>query len=335
MRRLRAALTPAHLALAAILVAGLGVRLLHNTYGLPYVYNIDEGSHFTNRAVGMFGGSGNPGYFQNPSAFTYLEHLALRFQYGPGHVIPFANYDRVIKLYGHDPTTIYRTGRALAAVLCMLGVIAIYWVGRRLWGTFEGLAAAGVLSFASLPVPYSRVAGPDVGTLLPVSFALYAAIRVYEGAGRRIWLFGGAMAGLAIGFKYTAGLVLLPLGIATVLRMRRDPRLAREGLRALGGALGVFFVTNPYVFLDFSNAWHQLRGEAELAGKFKKLGQEQYSGPGYYAQSLTWGLGWAPAIAMLAGLVVEARRAAWRAVLLAVFPVALFIYLTLQVRWFG
>ena len=78
MRRLRALLTPAYAALAAILVVGLGVRVLHNTYGLPYVYNVDEGSHFTNRAVGMFGGSADPGYFQNPSAFTYLEHLALR-----------------------------------------------------------------------------------------------------------------------------------------------------------------------------------------------------------------------------------------------------------------
>src|SRR5436190_1198805 len=155
MRRL---LTPANAALLLILLLGAGVRLLHNTYGLPYVYNIDEGSHFTNRAVGMFGGSGDPGYFQNPSAFTYLVHLALRFQYGPAHLIPFANYDGVIKQYGHDPTAIYRTGRTLAALLCVLGVIAIYWVGRRLWGTFEGLAAAGVLSFAFLPVAYSRIA---------------------------------------------------------------------------------------------------------------------------------------------------------------------------------
>ncbi|MGZ4200639.1 MAG: ArnT family glycosyltransferase [Thermoleophilaceae bacterium] len=335
MRRLRGLLTPAHLALAAILLAGLFVRVLHNTYGLPYVYNIDEGSHFTNRAVGMFGGSPDPGYFQNPSAFTYLEHLALRFQYGPAHLIPFANYHRVIGQFAHDPTAIYRTGRALAAVLCMLGVVAVYWVGRRLWGTFEGLAAAGVLSFAFLPVAYSRIAVTDVGTLLPVSFALYAAIRVYEGAGRRMWLLGGAMAGLAIGFKYTAGLVLLPLAIATIARMRREPRLMKEGLLALVAALGVFFVTNPYVFIDLSSAWHQLHGEAELAGKFKKLGQEQYTGPGYYFQSLTWGFGWLPLVALLGGLAVEARRAWFRALLLVVFPVALFIYLSLQVRWFG
>ena len=79
-------------------------------------------------------------------------YLALRFQYGPAHLIPFANYDRD-KQFGHDPTAIYRTGRTLAAVLCMLGVIAVYWVGRRLWGTFEGLVAAAVLRSRSCPWP--------------------------------------------------------------------------------------------------------------------------------------------------------------------------------------
>src|SRR3954466_5231694 len=133
MRRLRAALTPAHIALAAIVVLGLGVRVLHNTYGLPYVYNIDEGSHFTNRAVGMFGGSADPGYYQNPSAFTYLVHLALRFQSGIGPVIPFGHYGRAIRQYSEDPTPIYRTSRALAAVLCMFGVLSVFWVARRLW----------------------------------------------------------------------------------------------------------------------------------------------------------------------------------------------------------
>ncbi|HYY05977.1 MAG TPA: glycosyltransferase family 39 protein, partial [Candidatus Limnocylindria bacterium] len=220
MRRHRAAASPAYLALAAIVVVGLAVRLLHNTYGLPYVYNIDEGSHFTNRAVEMFGGSADPHYFQNPSAFSYLVHLALRFQYGPAHLVPFGDFGRVVRQYSEDPTTIYRTSRALAALLCILGVLAVFSVGRRLWGGFEGLAAAGVLSFAFLPVAYSRVAVTDVGTLLPVAFALYAAVRVYEEGAPRHYLLGGAMAGLAIGFKYTAGLVLLPLALAALADVR-------------------------------------------------------------------------------------------------------------------
>ena len=71
-------------------------------------------------------------------------------------------------------------------MLCLLGVIAVFWVGRRLWGTCEsGWSAAAVLSFAFLPVAYSRIAVTDVGTLLPVAFALYAAIRACTRAAGR------------------------------------------------------------------------------------------------------------------------------------------------------
>jgi hypothetical protein len=334
-RRLRGAASPAYLALFLIVAVGLLLRVLHNTYGLPYVYNIDEGSHFTNRAIGMFGGSADPGYYQNPSAFTYLVHLALRFQYGHAHVIPFGHYARAIQQYSEDPTTIYRTSRTLAAVLCMFGVVSVFWVGRRLWGAMEGLASAAVLSFAFLPVAYSRVAVTDVGALLPVAFALYASVRVYEEGRRRHYVLGGAMAGLAFGFKYTAGLVLLPLLIAAAARVLRDRRALLDGLIAVAVAVAVFFVTNPYVFINFSDAWHQLKGEQQLAGKFAKLGQEGDSGPGYYLDSLTWGLGWAAALAALAGAVLVARRSLMRALLLAVVPVALFIYLSTQVRFFG
>src|SRR5213595_1596342 len=141
MRRvLRAAASPAYLGLLVVVVAGFIVRVQNNGYGLPYVYNVDEGSHFTARSVGMLNGDWNPHYFQNPSAFTYLADFALRLRYG--HANPFGSFHKVIHLYGLDPTSIYVTTRTLAAVLGILGVIAIFWAGRRLWNAGAGLAAA-------------------------------------------------------------------------------------------------------------------------------------------------------------------------------------------------
>ena len=60
---------PALAVLGLILAAGLVLRVLHNDHGLPYVYYVDEGSHFTKRAVEIFHDP-DPGYFQNPSAYT-------------------------------------------------------------------------------------------------------------------------------------------------------------------------------------------------------------------------------------------------------------------------
>ncbi|MDQ4071730.1 MAG: glycosyltransferase family 39 protein, partial [Actinomycetota bacterium] len=205
---------PVLLLLAAIVGGGLLLRVWNNNYGLPYVYNYDEETHFTSNAVEMFGGGFDPNYYQNPSGFTYIVHAVLRLLYGEwpgiGSILELP-LDTVGTQFELDPTPIWIISRSLAAVLAVAGVVAVFYAGRRLWGTSVGLVAAAVLSFAFLPVAYGRVAVTDAGTLAPVTLAVYAAIRVYETGARRHYLLAGASVGLAIGFKYTAGLVLLPL----------------------------------------------------------------------------------------------------------------------------
>jgi hypothetical protein len=322
----RRLLTPGNVLLALVLLVGLVLRVRNNDYGLPYVYNVDEGSHFTNRAVEMFGGDANPGYFQNPSGFTYLVHLALWLRH----------FDDVVQQFKVDPTAIYVTARTLATIICLAGVVCVYITGKRLWDERAGFAAATVLCFAFLPVAYSRVAVTDAGTLAPVALAmLFSALALEQ---RRLrWLaLAGAAAGLAVGFKYTAGLVLLPVLLPAALALRDDRLFAAKAVAlALAAAALAFFVTTPYFFIDFDTARHQIRAQADTAGDFAKLGQGNDNGFLYYLDSLRWGLGWAGMAAALAGAVMVARREWLRALLLALFPVALFVYLAVQSRFFG
>lgn len=330
MRRGLRAAGPAYLVLLLLLVVGFVLRVKNNGYGLPYVYNVDEGSHFTARAVSMLGGDWNPHYFQNPSAFTYLAHFALAARFGHSAIDKF-------KL---DPAGIYHTTRLVAALLCLVGVVAIFWAGRRLsrgWGV--PLVAAALLTFAFLPVSYSRIAVTDVGTLAPVAISIAGAVRAWEDGRLRWWLLAGAGAGVAIGFKYTAGVLLLPLAIAAVAGVVRGGReaLPRVALGALLGLLAcvlAFFITNPYFFFDFSTAHRQLSAQAATAGDFGKVGQNSTGLP-YYLGSLTWGIGWIAAIAALAGAAIELRRDLVRGLILVSFPLALLIYLSLQARFFS
>src|SRR5690242_21869522 len=87
--------------LLLILGTGLWIRLRNNGYGLPFVYNYDEATHFTNRAVGMFGGNFDPGYYQNPSGFTYLIYVAVRFWHGilPNHL----HFGTISKQFAANP----------------------------------------------------------------------------------------------------------------------------------------------------------------------------------------------------------------------------------------
>jgi hypothetical protein len=293
----------------------------------------------------------NPGYFQNPSAYTYLLHLVYRVV-----AIPKGGGEAVIDGYLGNAPWVFEISRALAAVLCLVGVAAVYFVGRQLWDRRTGLVAAAVLCFAFLPVAFSRLAVTDVGTLAPVALVLLFSVRIAErGGGRRWCAAAGAAAGLAIGFKYTAGLVLLvpALALALPLLARRDHdalRTAALGALALaGGAFATFFVTNPFFFLDLDSALHQLRGQAQLAGNQDKFGQENDTGALYYLESLLWGLGYVAAACAAAGAVLLAQlRFARhrpgapplasdrvRLALLLVFPVALFLYLSVQSRFFG
>jgi hypothetical protein len=322
-------LTPGRLALAAILGGALAIRLYGLRHGLPFIYHSDESQHFTNYAVEMFDGGLNPHYFQNPATYTYLVHFALWIQ----------GFDDIARQYVVDPSDIFETARLVAVALCLLGVAAIYAVGRRLWGTFEGLVAAAVLAFAVLPVAYSRYAVTDVGVLLPMALSVYATVRIAEHGGRRSYVIAGLGLGLTVAFKFTAGLVLVPILAAVALRARRDRQSILEivtGLAIVGGlAVAVFAITNPYFLIDIDAAIDELRSQRFAAGEVKP-GQVKENPYGFYLSTLTWGIGWGALVAAAAGLVLQFRRNRTRAILVALFPLILFAYLGLDAeRYFA
>jgi hypothetical protein len=88
------------------------------------------------------------------------------------------------------------------------------------------------------------------------------------------------------------------------------------------------------VFGSLEQWWGDLRDQADVAANDRKPGQES-GGVGYYLDSLTWGLGWAALAAALVGVVVELRRDVVRGLILIALPLALFVYLASQSRYFG
>ncbi len=187
-----------------------------------------------------------------------------------------------------------------------------------------------------------RFAVTDVGTFLPIAVAVWATIRAYERGRWYHYVIGGAAVGIAIGFKYTAGLAILPLILAAALRFFRDreaPLLKRRDLWwivAAGAAMvAAFALTTPYFFVKPVSALYQLKQQSEAAGDSVKLGQEQQGGFSFYLESFTWGLGWAAFIFAIIGAFFEFRRDRWRGLLLITYPVLLFAYMGIQTRYFG
>ena len=322
--------------LGAILLGALALRLWHIGHGLPYAYNADEAEHFVPKAIGMFRGSLDPGYYENPSALTYLFYALFKVRFTAG--FPFGGGRQLVRDFAADPEAAFVAARVLVALLGTLVCGLAYWAGTRFHERRVGLVAAALMAVAFLPVFYSKHALNDVATLAPVSVALVASLLVYERGRTADWLLAGAGIGLAIATKYTAGAVLLCLLVAAGLRVHGDRRQLRPALLGLllaGVACVVCFaLLNPFAVLDPSEARGQITGQSAQADT-AKLGQDDTYGWLYYVGTLTWGFGWLPLLAAVAGGVLALRRD-WRSgLLLVAFPVAFYLYMGAQGRFFG
>ena len=320
------------LALAALLVGAFLLRIWGVSHGLPYAYNADENAHFVPTAIGLFGHGLNPHYFVNPPAYTYLLHAVF--------AVWFGGRDGVSASYAADPTEVIVVARVTAAVMGTLAVWLLYIAGRRFFDRRVGLLAAALLSVAFLPVFYSHLALNDVPTLAPICLALWGVAGVLRFGRRRDFALAGLGLGLAAATKYTGGIVLLPLVAAAAAQFAapggRGP--AFKGL-ALAGGMAVlgFLVANPYAVLDFAAFTEGLNHQTTVADDaLGKLGLTQESGTLYYLWTFTWGLGWVPLLAAVAGTVYlfrDERRLVW---VLAPAVVLYVLFMgTQQERFFG
>lgn len=317
------------LALAGILAVALALRLWNLDHNLPFVYNADEELHFVPKAVDMTGGSLNPGYFENPPALTYL--LLVVFE------LRFLGQD-LIERFASDPEPAFLTARIVVALIGTLVVGLVFWAGARFFDRRVGLVGAAVMAVAFLPLFYSKHALNDTVTMAPVAVALVGCLLVYE-RGRWVdWALAGGAVGVATATKYTAGAMLLTLVLAAGLRVVRDRselRRAVLGLVVAGAAcLVCFAVLNPFALLHPGEARSQISGQSDQAST-AKLGQDDSLGWWYYVKTLTWGLGWLPMLAALAGGVLVLLRDWRRGLLLVAFPVVLWLFLGEQGRHFG
>jgi hypothetical protein len=312
-------------ALPAVLVVALGLRLWGIHHGLPYVYNPDENAHFVPRAIGMFGHSLDPQYFVNPPAFTYLLHVAFWVRWGSRTAVGDA--------FATDPGGAFTIARVLTALLGAASVGLLAWVGARLVDRRTGLVAAALLAVAFLPVHYAHQAVNDVPAMAPLCLSLVGIAGVYRGGRLRDYALAGTALGVACATKYTAGIVLLCLlGAALAVP---DNRWRGLGLAAACAVAG-FVVANPYALFDLDMFREGLARQSEASSDGGgKLGLVADSGILYYAGTLTWGLGWLPALAAAGGAVWLAVKRQRLALVLVPAPLLFLLFMGLQDRFFA
>jgi hypothetical protein len=160
-------------------------------------------------------------------------------------------------------------GRALAALSDTVTVALVFLIGRQVYSTWVGLLAAAFVGLAVLHIQNAHFFVTDPFLTTAVVAALYWMVRRIQGGGWREGLTAGSLVGLAVGAKFSAVLLVVPLAVALLWhrdvppagggsgrlrRLRRWWRWLRRPLAEMAAALIVgalvFAVTNPFALLD-------------------------------------------------------------------------------------
>jgi dolichyl-phosphate-mannose-protein mannosyltransferase len=357
-------------ALAVVLAGALGLRLWGVRQGLPYAYNTDEADHFVPRAVAMFGHSLNPHYFANPPGFTYVLHYLFAIAYGGTNGVRHAfahdptgvyTLSRVAAavlgvialwlLYATGARLFNRAVGLLAAAIEAVAFLPVFYAHLALNDvptlaplTLSLLGSAGVLRKGR--VRDYVVAGVGLGLACATKYT----------AGIVVVPFAVAVVSRALVRKDSPAHEETTTHEETTAHedatapetewattpddARPDSKLvlraALGALLTLVAAAVAFFVANPYSLLDYKSFHAELVHQSTLSAEAQgKLGAPRQGGVVYYLWSLTWGFGWAPALAALGGAVAIWWRRTALGWLLVPAPLLFLAFMGLQGRYFG
>lgn len=241
--------------LLAVLVIGLIVRVVGIRFGLPLHLHPDEWSQVDVALAMLRQGDPNPHFFRYSSLFMYQ----------------LATVDSVLQvlvaMFGTMLTSsaYYLAGRLLSAFYGVLTIWAVFLLGREIFDEQVGLLAAFLMAIAPEHVRQSHFAIVDVAMVFWVTLSLLLILQAVRKDSHSAFGVAGIAAGLAVGTKYTAAVLVFPLvGITVWYVWKRSPRKkpawltghrAAASLILLGALVGAVCLVPVDMVLNILRQW--------------------------------------------------------------------------------
>ena len=174
------------------------------------------------------------------------------------------------------------------------------------------LLAAALVAFTPFQLQLSHFYAVDTMLLFFIEFTVLASVILVNTERLMLWsLLAGLGYGLAMGTKFSAAPLALPIVVAVLLRWYRRRDIFSGIIALLNTALVtilVFLIAEPYAFLDLPDFIQQVSDQGSLArGTLDLPYVRQFAGTIpfiYEAQNiLLWGLGLMLGLAAFAGLL--------------------------------
>lgn len=144
-------------------------------------------------------------------------------------------------------------GRLLTALADVITVLLIFRLGKIVFDVKVGLLAAVFLSLTVIHIQSAHFFITDPWMTMFVVAAILNMVKAING-GRWSLLFAAIFTGLAIGSKFSATIVILPLIVTTLIihneRYDRTSHMVMSTLLVSLLAAGTVVITNPFAFLD-------------------------------------------------------------------------------------
>ncbi len=289
------------LALAGVLLMGLGLRLAGLDHAWPYyVPHVDAPKQLGLLPAFLRGELVPP--ISYPLSHVYL-YAALQGMFkwlgAPGHSLHhWAQGQQGWMAYVLAARGIQA---ALAALLPLLGFLS----ARRLWGTGAGLLFAFLLAVDPLQMTYSRQLMGDVPQSVWVWVSFFFAVRILQEGRWWDYLLAGVAAGAAVAAKVYGGYVIL-VALAAWGLARPWAGFAPLGALAAGLVAGCL-IFSPLFWIDPARWWSDLWLVVAKANPDKHLTNPAL-GLWYALKDLLRRFGWAWVVLSGAGIIFVGLR---------------------------
>ena len=310
-------------ALGVILIAAFILRYKAIKFGFPARTHPDEPVIYKSAVHMITTRNLHPHTFLYPSFYFYLQALLYKAVFFIGKLRGiFQNFSDVNNL------TLYFWGRFLTVVISTGTIFLTYLLGRRLFNQTTALLSALFVSLFFLHLKNSFLITTDSPMVFFVLLSFLMSVLILTGEPKlRYYLLNGLFIGLAIGTKYNAVLILLPLIAAHLFKTSFSFKglFDKKLLLALLLVPVVFVLTTPYAVLDFPLFWDFLKLQNRAYQAFPFGIERNVVSFGRYFHGLLEGCGTIPMILAGFGIFFAFRKSLQSAVLLISFPLAFYL----------
>lgn len=336
---------PISVLLLIIVLFSFWLRVWGIQFGLPFAYHPDEQQYIL-PGIGFVSGDFRPLAYYNPTLYPYFIGLVYTLTYFG--LRAFGAFPAFFDLSAgwSGPMLPWVTGliylaRYISVAIGVFTTLVVYQLGRRAYSHVTGLAAAIIFGLTFLPSREAHFAVSDTPVALGVAVTLYLCLNIVRYGRGLDYLWVGVAIGLSTAAKYSAGLLILPLGAAHLLSRCYHSwrqRISSAWLVVIAGIAAImgYLLVSPYTLLESKEFWADFSENMQSARTgFQGLDLDPAGGAIFYLKSLIWGFGWPLFLLFLVAVLFALWRRRRVDLVLLVLPLLGFLYMQRQAMYFA